>query len=160
MSESPAPFRFDGNYTNGAQVEPYLDAFLVEYERITRAGAYPYNSGFKGRVAGLVALDDKNEDTAIYLLQGLRRTRLQAARVGELEAAGYKYIDEVEAGVHYRFLVLVPQGWLYGQWSEFEDARLLAHPSGQNARPYMVLRKRARNQGVAVNGRRVLALKQ
>lgn len=71
---SPAkPFAWDGDYGNHEQVRPYFADYERVHDELTEAGKYPYNSSFKGRIPGLDATSDSDEDTGIYMLQNLRR---------------------------------------------------------------------------------------
>lgn len=87
-------FTFDRDYKNLAQVEEFLPAFLVVYAELVGNRGFVYNDDFRGRVAGIVMEPGHvhrqpacgcSEDTAIYLLQTLKRRRdleaLVAARL-------------------------------------------------------------------------------
>lgn len=154
-----AAFQFNRDYHDLEQVAQYLDAFTARYDEIVASGSYTYNDCFKGKVVGLTAVDDKNEDTAIYLLQGLHRKRAQDARVAELLGAGYEFVTKVEAGKRYRHLLLVPEGRMSGALTEYEDARLVRNPyNGDDTTPYGVLPKGKRTHGALISGRKVLAV--
>lgn len=87
-STSHAPFVFDNDYDNLDQVAHLWDAYAARYRELEKAGTYPYNDLFKGHLEGLVA-DDRNEDTAIYLLQVTRRKREYEEQVRSLREQGY-----------------------------------------------------------------------
>lgn len=67
-------FKFNGDYQDLTQVYPFFADFKKEYQKLKTAGQYPYNSSFKGKIAGIQGAD---EDTAIYLLQGLQKEEEQ-----------------------------------------------------------------------------------
>lgn len=145
-------FTFDRDYGNLAQVEPFLAEFTKLHDGITAAGRYAYNDDFKGLIAGLAGDD---EGTGIYLLQGLRRQKIQDAYVAQLIAGGYEVIEEVtvaDAVKRYRHLVLIPNGRMSGEQAEYHDARLIA---GADGKPYGVLPKGKRTRGHLVLGRTV-----
>lgn len=151
MTTTTKTFEFNKNYNDLAQVEQYLPAFLKRLAELEAAGEYRYNDSFKGTIPGIQGED---EDTAIYLLQGLERQLKQDAKVVDLLAQGYEYVDSLDATTKFEQIVLVPQGRMGGQFSQFEQARLTA----QDGKPYGVLPKGKRSQGHLIGQRRVLAL--
>lgn len=98
-TSTPAPFVFDRDYSNLDQVAHLWDAYTVRHQELASAGRYPYNIDFKGKIDGLVA-DDKNEDTAIYLLQVTRHIREHEARVQALRDQGYEELQVPPEGHH------------------------------------------------------------
>ena len=70
-------WKFNGNYYDRVQVEEFYPAYLAVYEELKAAGKYPYNDLFNGRIPGIEGPD---EDTAIYMLQGIRLVREREAR--------------------------------------------------------------------------------
>ena len=147
-------FVFNRDYNDEQQVAPYFDAYMKVYEEITARGEYPYNDSFRGRIEGLTA-DRKNEDSAIYLLQGLRHSREQQAKVEAMLGAGYNWIDNAPHDpVRYAALALVPTGRMSGTLDVHHDARLI----GRNGKPHAIIPKGKRTTGYLVNERRVLAL--
>lgn len=150
---SKQAFVFNGDYNDEEQVAGYLPAYMTVYNEITARGEYPYNDSFRGKITGLVA-DHKNEDTAIYLLQGLRHTREQQAKVEAMLAAGYNWIDRAPGEpVRYTAIALVPSGRMGGSFSVHNSARLV----GKGGAPHAVIPKGKRTTGYFVSGRRVLA---
>ena len=86
---------FNRKYDDHQQVRPYMDEFNRVYDEIEAAGKYPYNDSFKGRIPSLAGTDDKNEDTAIYMLQNLRTLDAEAAkRAAFVESGGRKITAE------------------------------------------------------------------
>lgn len=146
-------FVFDKTYANLEQVAPWLDAFNAVYDEILAGGGYPYNDSFKGRIPGIFG---PNENTGIYLLQGLRREREQAARVVALREQGYADVEKMvpKSKVAYSRIVLYSTG-RGGQVIEHENARLVSDAQGV---PYAVLPKGKVKRGYRIDSRKVLAL--
>lgn len=141
-------FRFNKSYDDLAQVAPYLPAFLARLEELQAAGQYRYNDSFKGRIPGIEGPD---EDTAIYLLQGLQRQQEQDAKVAGMVADGYRRIEALTEIQRFDHVVLVPTRRMGGEWSEFREARIVP----REGRPYGVLRKGKRTNGVLISDRDV-----
>lgn len=133
------------------RLAPFLPAFLVVLAEIEAAGKYRYNASFKGRVPGI---EGDDEDTAIYLLQGLERDRREAARVQELLAAGYEHVTHVGTPQKYSHVVLYTTKKMAGEWAEYHDVRVTGTTKGL---PYGLIPKGRRTHGYAVAGRQVLA---
>lgn len=151
MSTAPAtaaPFVFDKDYDNLAQVAHLWDAYAARRAELESAGEYPYDDSFKGHIEGLVA-DDRNETSAIFLLQVTRRVREYEEKVQALHAQGY--IEPVVPldGDHltkYASVALVGRqysGGKYGTVTMFAAARVYTR-SGQVC---AVLPKGARTRG-------------
>lgn len=137
------------NYKDLGQVEEFYPAYLAVYEEVTASGGTPYNDLFKGRIPGIKG---EREDTAIYMLQTLRKVREIEARVAELREAGWRDFDpaELEGGpVRYagvaEYMPCVG-GMTWGKWA---DARLVRY--GHSS--VMVLPKGKRTNGQLVAGR-------
>jgi hypothetical protein len=146
-------FTFNKDYGDYGQVAEFLPAFLERHAAILAAGQYPYNDSFKGHIPGIAG---PGEDTAIYLLQGLKSHNEQQAREAALVAQGYEYVASVTGVQRYAHICLCPVGRMGGDWSEFQDARLIGHADGE---PRAVIPKGKRTNGNLVSGRRVLALR-
>lgn len=85
-------FTFDRNYKNKEQVRWLMPAYLTRYEELKAAGKYPYNDEFRGYL-GIES--GKEEETAIYLCQCLRRDDEIAVKVRLALENGYVAIDRV-----------------------------------------------------------------
>lgn len=160
MSATATRFTFDRDYKNQEQVAEFLPAFLVVYDEIVASGHYTYNDSFKGRIPGI---EGPCEDTAIYLLQCLKRSREQAEKIAALLAQGYEHVERLETTTRYRHVIFYsPPGELRGEWQEWRDARLI--PEGWETQKEVtgpvqaVLPKGKRTHGVFCNGRSVLVL--
>lgn len=145
-----APFAFDRNYGNHEQVRPYMDDFNRVYEEIESTGAYTYNDSFKGRIPSLAGIDSKTEDTAIYMLQNLRRLDEDAAKRHEfLESGGRKVsVNDLADGQVLRGTVVKSGFYMGGTgWAVHENIRLRAHthPSGRRELVYVEKGKRNGN---------------
>jgi hypothetical protein len=137
MTTMTATFTFNKDYNDLEQVRVYFDAYMAVFEALAADGKYPYNSSFKGQIEGLVA-DDKNEDTAIYLLQGLRMQEALDAKVAELIDAGYEHVIELKATTKYRHVFAYPTRRMGGDVSQWRECRLVPRADGS---VYMVLPK-------------------
>lgn len=146
-----ATFRFNRDYDNLEQVAQYLPRFLEVLAEIEAAGRYRYNDLFKGRIPGIEGPD---EDTAIYLLQGLERKRRQDARVAALLADGYDFVEQPADRQRFSAVALVPVRRMGGEFKEYADVRVTLDAYG---RPWGLLPKGARTRGVQIGDRRILA---
>jgi hypothetical protein len=133
-------FVFDKNYRNDEQVRPYMEAFLAVYPEVEAAGnGTAYNDSFRGLIPA-IAGDD--EDTAIYLLQTLRRLDQLAVQIEEFLADGGEEVttlDKVRRGT------VVHVGFYMGGtgWTQWDEARLLP----RDGKPYAVIPKGKRTHG-------------
>ena len=143
MNDTATRFVWDGDYKNHEQVRPYMADFLAVYAEL-EAGSGTYNHSFRGRIPGI----EDYEDTAIYMLQNLKRLDELAIRVAEFEASGGRHVTELDETV--RGTVVFYGFYMGGTgWQEYHDARLLA----RGGRPYAVLPKGKRTNGHLVQGR-------
>jgi hypothetical protein len=144
---APAPFTFDRDYSNFAQITPYYPAFTARMAELEAAGRYPYNAEFKGHLG---VEDDKAEDTAIYLCQTLTHIHDDALKVNAFIAEGGRFItaDDKPTGR----VDVAMFGW-YSGGSGFRvhrDVRLVYRPGA--ALPYALLPKGRRTNGFAIEG--------
>ena len=152
---SAAVFTFDKDYDNYAQIAPLYPAYTARLRELDTAGQYPYNDSFRGHL-GVEAGED--EDTAIYLCQGLTHLHETALSVNEFIDAGGRFLtdDDRPAG-----LITVAQfGWYMGGtgFRVNEDVRLM-YRAGQN-RPYMLLPKGKRTRGYTIESGAVVLVKE
>jgi hypothetical protein len=145
---------FNKDYGDYSQVEQFLPAFLARHAEIVAAGQYPYNDSFKGHLPGLE--DSPSQDSAIYMLQGLKDRNEQDAREAALVAQGYEYVASVTGVQRFAHICLCPTGRMNGDWAEFREARLIGYDSGE---PRAIIPKGKRTHGALISGRRVLALR-
>lgn len=141
-----APFEFDGDYKNLAQVLPYYQAYTARYRALDAAGAYPYDDSFNGYL-GIGC--GKSEDTAIYLCQTLTHIHEDALRVNDFIADGGRFLaDERPTGR----VDVAMFGWYMGGtgFKVHRDVRLVYR--GENGPAYMLLPKGKRTHGYALNG--------
>ena len=89
------PFVFDRNYDNYEQVRPYFDDYCTVRAEIEAAGKYTYNDSFKGRIPSLAGTSNKDEDTAIYMLQSMHSRDEMDRQVEEFTAGGGYDIEDV-----------------------------------------------------------------
>lgn len=153
MTTAVEPFTWNGDYSDFAQVERFLPAFLEVLDELEGAGQYRYNDSFKGRIPGI---EGEREDTAIYMLQGLQRQRAQDFKIADLIAQGYEHIDTLETVERFAHIVLYPVRRMGGEWQEFREARL----TPRDGKPYGVLLKGNRTRGALVSDRRALAIRK
>jgi hypothetical protein len=139
-------FLFDRDYKNLEQVRPFMPAFLARYEELRLAGRYPYNDDFRGHpgISG-------DEDTAIYLCQGLRRVDEVAAKLQAALDDGYMVVEAVDEPV--KCASVIYYGWERGGagWKEWRDVRLVPGLTG-----IAVLPRRARTLGYNLLGGHLL----
>ncbi len=147
------PWTFNHNYNDTEQVRTFLADFLTAHHDITRQGDYPYNTSFKGRIPGLANATSKNEDTAIYLLQTLKRLDEIRARVDAALAEGLQPLDSVTEPR--RYARVVEYGFYMGGtgWREWTAARVV--PYGRRGR--MILAKGKRTNGHIPTGQLLVA---
>jgi hypothetical protein len=158
-------FTFNRNYRDLGQVAPYLPAFLAAYERLEGGRGFVYNDDFRGQVCA--EIEDPGhtharngacgcgEDTAIYLLQTLRRAKMVEAQVAERMAAGYQPLETLTEVT--RFAHVVEYGSYHDVtgWKEWEDVRVVPDAQG---RPEVVLPKGRRTHGFRLGGGHLLVL--
>lgn len=152
MSTAPAtaaPFVFDKDYDNLAQVAHLWDAYAARRAELESAGEYPYDDSFKGHIEGLVA-DDRNETTAIYLLQVTRRVREYEGKVQALRDAGYwgpTVNPEGDRLTKFTSVAIIGRQYKhYGEVQVVEGGRL----HSQSGRITAVMPKGARTRGYPV----------
>lgn len=146
-------FTFNRNYKDLEQVREYLPDFCARLGELTEAGEYRYNDSFKGHIPGIEGPD---EDTAIYLLQGLERGEQLRAKVAELLNTGYEQITTIDAVTKFSHIIVYEdEDRMKGSsWQEWKDARLV--PLGATGNLHGILPKGHRTNGVGINGRKVL----
>lgn len=150
-------FRFNGDYNDKAQVEPYLEAFSAIRKEITNAGQYPYNASFKGRIAGLNPATSKDEDTAIYMLQCLFDIRAEQQQIADLKAEGYRPLETLADRSRFSRVVVYRAGHFVGGtgWiATYDNVRIL---TDENHRPLGLLEKGKRTHARSLHGCQVLA---
>lgn len=151
----PAPFVFDRDYNNHEQVRHLMPDYLARYAELTRAGRYPYNDEFK-QLPCLATTDDKNQDTAIYLMQNLRRIDEENAREADFLADGGRVVDPAEFDANPDLILrgtFVHRNVYSGNhgWREYEAARLI-----RDGRTFVVIPKGKRNGHILGYGARIL----
>lgn len=143
---------WNGDYKDLEQVAEFLPDFERRLAELTAANQNRFNDSFKGHIPGIAG---RNEDTGIYLLQGLERHRREQQKIAALLADGYEpvQITARTATLRYEHIVLYSQpGAMDGGWQEHYQARLLI----RYGMPHAVLPKRKRTTGYLVNGRNIL----
>jgi hypothetical protein len=149
------------DYKDLGQVAEFYPAYLVVYEELRAAGQYPFNASFKGRIPGI---EGDREDTAIYLLQNLRRLHEVEAMLTEHRAAGWRDVRPAELdGSPVRYAGVIEYA-IYDSgahcagstaggtgWREWQNARLTRYHSS-----VMVLPARKRTNGHLVAGRLIV----
>lgn len=149
-------FEFNGDYGDRAQVEAYYPAYMKRYWELVAEGRYPYNDDFKGHIPGI---EGDSEDTAIYLLQGMRSLDEDAVRMARYRADGFVEPGPcMERRRFDRVVVYRPNHYVGGRAliSEFESARL---GPGVGGVPAYVLKKGARVYGYGINDTDVVLVK-
>lgn len=150
MPETTA-WRFNRDYDDYTQVEPFLAAFLTVHAEVAH-GDLAYNDDFKGRIPGIAGPD---EDRAIYMLQTLKSLNELAARVDQYLADGGERIEKLSETT--KFASVVRYGWYVGGtgWHEWKDARIIPHE--ETGAPRFVLPKGKRTNGHLLDGGHILA---
>lgn len=128
-SVSPAPFVFDKNYDNYEQVRPYMDEFnRVHDELLDPKRGFVYNDDFVGKLPSLAGTAEKDEKTAIYMLQSLRRINDENEKLAAFLASGGVPMEDVSVtGSTPVRGDIAAKGWYVGGtgWKVIEDVRLL-----------------------------------
>jgi hypothetical protein len=150
-------FIFNRNYKDLDQVAGFLPAFRARLAELEAAGKYRYNDDFKGHVPGIEGPD---EDTAIYLLQGLDHALKVRERAEQAIADGYRPIKSVERITRFSGVIVYDdeKRTRGPEWQEWQGARLIPE-TNENFNPgeiCTVLPARKRTNGTRVNGRKVL----
>lgn len=147
-TESSAPFTFNRDYDDHDQVRPYYDAYLVRRAQIESAGQYPYNDSFRGQIDGLKAATERDEDSAIYMLQKLHQINEDDARLAEFLAAGGVSADQIKPGEVWRGDV-AEKGFYSGGtgWNVTCNARL-----SRDSRGYLVMKEFGKRRGFYLRG--------
>lgn len=157
-TSTPTRFVFNRNYQDLDQVAHLWDAYQARYQELTAAGRYPYDADFKGAIDGLDA-DDKNEDTAIYLLQSTRRAHEFDARVQDLHFRGFTAPElspttkpDTVVETRYTQVALIRRIYQHGRDGEIQvlDA---ARVRTRNGRVIEVMPKGARTRGHTIGTR-------
>lgn len=142
------PWIFNKDYNDLGQVQDFYAGYLAARLQLTSAGQYPYNDSFRGRIPGIVGPD---EDTAIYLLQTLRKVREMERQVTARREAGWRDFTpaELDSGP-VRYAGIAEYGWYMGGdgFREWGNARLARY-----GRSVMVLPGRRRTNGHLISGR-------
>lgn len=150
-------FTFNRNYRDNEQVRPYFADYCAVRAELIPSGRGSewicYNIDFKGRIASLVGTDDKNEDTAIYLLQNMYTLDAEKEREAAFIADGGREVThaEVTEGTVIRGTI-VHRGFYMGGtgWQQWDSARLISTHGG---RSLVVLPKGKRTNGHLIHGR-------
>jgi hypothetical protein len=123
LSSPVEPFVFDRDYDNHEQVRPYFADYENVRMEIEDAGKYPYDASFKGQIQSLAGTSDKDETTAIYMLQQMYSRDQMNRDVRAFTAAGGYDVEEV---IGEQRGDLATYGYYVGGtgWSVIEDARV------------------------------------
>lgn len=123
-ASAPAPFVFDRDYGNYEQVRPYFAEYCAVLAELENAGQYPYNNSFKGRVPSLAGASDKDEDTAIYMLQSMHSRDDMDRKVAQFAADGGYDVEELDGSE--RRGTIAKYGFYVGGtgWEVLEDVRV------------------------------------
>jgi hypothetical protein len=139
-------WRFNRNYKDKTQVEPFYPAYLAVYDELHAKGEYHYNDSFRGRIPGIEGPD---EDAAIYLLQQLRSLKDLDTDIERYLADGGERIETLTETT--KFASVVSYGFYVGGtgWIEWHDARIVPD---MNQRPSTLLPKGKRTNGLILTG--------
>lgn len=156
------PFVFNRNCDAREQVLPYYPEYVAVRERLDAEGLYPYNGRFKGKIPSLAGSTDKNEDTAIYLLQVLHTRMLEHERESEFIASGGRPLEEFDftSDAHLnkgRRGTLVQRGQYVGGtgYTVYEDTRVtVRHHRGSTVA--LIKKPRQREWRAILSGGRLL----
>lgn len=120
---------WNNDYSDLEQVAEFYPAYLARYEELRAGGQYPYNDSFKGRIP---SIEGPREDTAIYLLQGLRRQREMNTRLTGWLADGFEPVGSLGATEKFSRVILY-RADRSGEWHEYADARLVPETNPRQA---------------------------
>lgn len=149
-----AGFAFDHNYENREQVAEWLPAFSELRAAMTARGEYPYNDAFRGLIPGIAGPD---EDTAIYLLQGLCHRAEQGRELERMRAEGFRELENLDETTRFERVALWREDHYVGgtgRLDVLERARVVP----REGRPYAVLPRGKRTNGYLVGSASVLVL--
>ncbi len=151
-ASSTEPFVFDGDFKNNEQVRPFFAEYSVVRAELVAAGEYPYDDSFKGRIPSLAGATDRDEDTAIYLLQTMHALDALAVRKADFLAGGGVSVETVNIGETVRGTVACYGFYVGGTgWREYEDARLTRDKHGR-----IIVRPRGKRNGFLLSEGRVM----
>ncbi len=123
-TEIAAPWTFNGDYRDLAQVIPFIEDYWAIFEQLKAEGKYIYNRSFVGRIPGLENARPR-EESPIYLLQGLRRLVEGHKQLARVLGAGYRRLTELPERKRFASVVVFDQFYATQQ---YEDARVI--PAG------------------------------
>lgn len=144
-----ATWTFNGNYKDLAQVDPFIGYYTTRLNDILAAGMFPYNDSFKGHLGATFATS-KDEDSAIYLCQGVKHLIATAHKVNEAWNAGLRPIAIHDLSNQPRkFERVIEFGWYMdgSGFADYTNVRLLEHHH-----TIVILRPRQRTNGSIVFG--------
>ncbi|MGW8431451.1 hypothetical protein ACWGJ9_10205 [Curtobacterium citreum] len=123
LSTPAKPFVFDKNYDNYEQVRPYFTDYENLRVELEDAGKYPYDASFKGKLPSLAGTTDKDETTAIYMLQQMYSRDQMDREVRSFTAFGGRDVEKI---VGEQRGDLATYGFYVGGtgWSVIKDARV------------------------------------
>lgn len=114
-------WEFNGNYNDYEQVEQFFPVFEILLKEITDKDGFPYNSLFEGK---LDIEDNKQEKTAIYLLQQSKTEKMRQAKVKELLNTGFQRIDTIDKPTKFKKIIQVGTNYSRASTKEFDNARI------------------------------------
>lgn len=156
FDEPVVPFVWDGDYKNQEQVRPYMADFLRVFALFDPDLRLAYNDQFKGRIPAIVG---PHEDTAIYMLQNLKRLDELNRQVEKFLADGGREVTPEDVGDKVLRGTVVFYGFYMGGtgWTEYRGARLLRQRrAGGELGSLCVLPKGKRTKGHYAHGRVLL----
>jgi len=133
-------FKFDGNYDNLEQVQPFYQEFMVIHNSIDGVAT---NRLFRGKIAGLAG---DSEDTGIFLLQQLKTANKRSEKIDSLLKDGYKEVIAEDGGsTKYESVVKIGNDYSKAGVTEYPKARIVFAekrmfivPKGNRTRGYNV----------------------
>lgn len=120
-------WEFNGDYDDYEQVERFYPLYKNLYDEIIDKGGYPYNSLFKGKIG---FEDDKQEDTAIYLLQQSNVEKKRNAKARELLEMGFQKIDTLDKPTKFKKIIQLGTNYSRASIKEFDNGKIFSENKG------------------------------
>jgi hypothetical protein len=125
---------FNGNYDDYEQVEQFYPMFKKLHDEIIEKGGFPYNSLFEGKFN---IEDNKQEKTAIYLLQQSETEKMRQAKIINLLADGFQHIEKVDKPTKFKKIVQVGTDYSRASTKEYDNAKIFS----ENGKSLFILPK-------------------
>jgi len=145
-------WKFNEDYHDYKQVEQFYPAFDKLHKSITDKGNFAYNSLFEGTLG---IENEKEEKTAIYLLQQSKTEKTRQAKIEELLSSGFKQIEKIDKVTRFEKIIQVGTDHSRATIKEFEDCKIFSEEGGN----LFILPKRCSRRGYRIYSDRLIFAK-